>query len=315
VSAGVLRAERTGLGGSWQILEKTGCRARKLSWTYLRRRKGSHLLVTIRRPIDPRRPMIHLRSLLLFCSLIAGCASAPKEAPLPLPPSTQWRVGSDLANPPFAWVEEDGSVHGRDVEMAGALARAMGVDLVWERMEFDDLLDKLEAGEIDSVIATLGATAGRAERVLLSTPYYSTSLLVVVRIGAGEPKSLADLKGRPVSAGVGTTSEMALRSHLPKAIAAAPSEKGASSIERLMTREVDALIMDGPDALDYVRERPHTLRVLETPLASENYVVAIRPNEANWLVHVNAALKAMRESGVLARLDRKFELEPGTRSD
>mgnify|MGYP002630947354 CR=1 FL=1 len=250
-----------------------------------------------------RQIMNQLRYLLLLSLLFLSCASTPEKT------AVRWRVGADLANPPFAWVEEDGEVRGRDVEMAQALAKDMGVELVWVRMDFDRLLDSLAAGEIDSVIATLGSTPERATRVLLSMPYYSTSLRALVRVGEKEPKSLDELAGRPVSAGLGTTSELALRARLPQAIVAKPSEKGTTSIERLLAGEVDALVMDGPDALDYAREQPEELAVLQTALAQENYVVAIRPDAQDWLLRINSALARMHAAGKLKELDRKFGLE------
>ena len=169
-------------------------------------------------------------------------------------------------------------------------------------------LDVLERGEIDAVIATLGATPERAERVPLSEPYFLTSLLVVVRQGDGEPTRLDELNGRTVSAGIGTTSERALRAKLSAAIAAAPSEKGESSVERLLAGEVDALIMDGPDALDFAREYPDKLAVIEEPLAEEHYVIAVKPSADELLARINAALAELRENGRLRMLDLMFLL-------
>ncbi len=228
-------------------------------------------------------------------------------------PRLTWRVASDLANPPFAWLDEAGVARGRDVEMAQQLAEIMNAKLEWHRMEFAVLLDALEQGEADAVIATMGATPERAERVLLSNAYFVTNLRVLVRRGANEPTSLAALDGLRVSAGIGTTSELALRDQLPRAIPAAPSEKGATSIERLLAGEVDALIMDGPDALDFAREYPNELAVLDEPLAEERYVVAVKPTGAEWLERINVALYAMRESGALSELDRRFELTTNVR--
>lgn len=231
-----------------------------------------------------------------------ACASTPGTG------IDAWHVASDLDNPPFAWVDEAGIARGRDVEMAQRLAEEMGLELVWERMEFAKLLDALEAREVDAVIATLGATPERAERVLLSSAYFVTSLRVVARRGDGEPRKLDDLNGLTVSAGVGTTSEQALRSRLPEAIPASASDKGASSLERLLSRDVDALVMDGPDALDYAREHPADLRLIEPPLCEERYVVALRPDAQERLAQLDAVLARLRDSGYLIELDRRFGL-------
>jgi len=258
-----------------------------------------------------------LRSLRRFAPLLAlflacACSALPDSVQADSPPPL-WRVASDLDNPPFAFVDEAGVPQGRDVDMTRELARALDVSLVWDRMPFDELLDALEAGEVDAVVATLGATPERAERVLLSTPYYLTSLRVLVRRGDGEPQDLRALAGKRVAAGVGTTSEAALRERLPEAVEAEPSAKGASSLERLLTGEVDALVMDGPDALDFARERPGEVVVLPEALAEERYVIAVRPGAEAWLARLDAELDALLGRGWLDELDRRFGLPPSAR--
>ena len=156
---------------------------------------------------------------LLVC-LCAACASGPYGA-APL------RVGSDLDNAPFAFVDGSGSARGRDVEMMQELAARLGRELVWVRMPFADLLPAVEEGAVDAVCATMGITPERAERVAFTRPYYHTAIAVVVRAGDDEPTSLADLDGMRVSGAAGTTSERAVRLHLPNArpAAAAPEPK------------------------------------------------------------------------------------------
>ena len=194
--------------------------------------------------------------------------------------------------------------------MARLLATEMNAQLEWKQMEFAVLLGALERGDVDAVIATMGATPERAERVLLSNPYFTTSLRVIVRRGADEPTRLVDLAGRQVSAGLGTTSERALRDRLPNAIPAAPTRKGADSIDRLLAGEVDALIMDGPDAFDFAREYPSKLSIIEEPLDKERYVVLVRPTGEDWVVRINAAILAIRETGAMSGLDHQFGLTP-----
>ncbi len=258
--------------------------------------------------LRPLRLLAPLLALLIACACSALPDSVRTEDAPPL-----WRVASDLDNPPFAFVDEAGTPQGRDVDMTRELARALGVSLVWDRMPFDALLDALEAGEVDAVVATLGATPARAERVLLSTPYYVTSLRVLVRRGEGEPQSLRGLAGKRVAAGVGTTSEQALRARLPDAVEAEPSAKGTSSLERLLTGDVAALVMDGPDALDFARERPEEVEVLAEALAEERYVIAVRPGAESWLARIDAELDTLRGRGWLDDLDRRFGLPPSSR--
>ena len=74
-----------------------------------------------------RKPLLTLGIATLILSSCGSLMSTSRST---------WTVGSDLANPPFAWVDEAGVPQGRDVEMAKLLAYSMDVDLVWSRMDF-----------------------------------------------------------------------------------------------------------------------------------------------------------------------------------
>ena len=200
------------------------------------------------------------------------------------------RVGSDLANPPFALVDGEGEPQGRDVEMMQRLGAKLGREIEWVRMDFDLLLEAVEGGEIDVVCATIGITPEREERINFTSAYFQTSISAVVRQGAGEPGALGDLAGRPVHAGTGTTSEFAARARLPAAVLTPAAKADTTTLERLLDGEIDAAIMDGPNAAAMVAENSGRLALLPTPLAIERYALAVRPDAPELLAALNLAL-------------------------
>ncbi|MFT4542389.1 MAG: ABC-type amino acid transport substrate-binding protein [Planctomycetota bacterium] len=121
----------------------------------------------------------------------------------------------------------------------------------------------------------------------------------MVRVGEGEPTALADLGGRAVSARAGTTSELAPANSLPAAVIAVPSPKGDGALQRLESKELDAAVMNGPDAIEFAAGRPGDLQVLPSALASKAYAVAIHPDYPSLKASINAALDALRTSGEL----------------
>jgi len=282
-----------------------------------------------------------LGSLALFgaCRASAGIAPEAKAAG-----ARTLVIASDLGNAPFAWVagEEQGAgtpaawalprkgeggiavgsplavgkadrALGRDVEMSEQLAAfladedGVAVELVWRRTAFDELLPALEASEADLVVATLGWTAERAERVALSQPYFRTSIEAVVRIGDGEPRTMADLAGRKVSAGLGTTSEFAVRTQVPAAVLRGSDDKGETGITGLLAGDLDALVMDGPDARDLVAAHPGEVRLLDAPLAREDYVIAVAPARADELLPLVDRFLA-EHADALRSLDARYGL-------
>ena len=238
-----------------------------------------------------------IRTLLALCVVgTFGCQSLRDPHVL--------RVGSDLANPPFAFVDDAGEPLGKEPEMMRGLARELHMDLEWHRMEFAELLDAIEAGEIDVACATMGITAERARRVGFSNPYFETSIAVLVRHGASEPTSIDDLTHLRVAAARGTTSEFAVREVLPDATWHFGAEKDGPVVERLLTSVIDAAVMDGPNAAALAKEHA-SLWVLPEPLAAERYAIAIDPTYRGLVERINLALAQLRGRGELPLVEAK----------
>lgn len=268
---------------------------------------------------------------------LAACAAPAATAPDLDDGAAPLVVGCDLGNAPFAWVEgevdtaewgtlaeawyaprvgegrvlgaEGMRALGRDVEMAEALAAKLGRPLVWQRLAFGELLDAVEAGTVDAVIATLGWTAERNERVELVGPYFTTTIEAVVRDVPGAPLVVADLAGLTVSAGAGTTSALAVAEAAPEAVIVPASDKGATGLERLLGGEVEALVMDGPDARDLVALHAGELRLLNEPLTMEFYVIAVDPSDPELSAALEGELIELIQAGALEALDARFGLE------
>jgi len=236
---------------------------------------------------------------------LLGLCAACESGPCPAPPL---RVASDLDNAPFAFVDDTGAAHGRDVEMMQELAARLGRELLWVRMPFADLLPAVEEGAVDAVCATIGITPERAERVAFTRPYYRTAIAVVVRAGDGEPKSLADLDGMRVSGAEGTTSERAVHLHLPNARPAAPAGKDLPATDLLLAGELDAAVSDGPAADAMVRASGGRLVRLTEDLEREDYAIVVTLGHAELLRELDAALATLDRSGWLTALDERYGL-------
>ncbi|MCC6408899.1 MAG: amino acid ABC transporter substrate-binding protein [Planctomycetes bacterium] len=238
--------------------------------------------------------------------LLAAACSAPREAELPEPAVLV--VGSDLDNAPFAALDPYERPIGRDVEMMEKLADELGYVLEWRRMPFDQLFDAVLEQEVDVVCATIGITEERAERMAFSRPYFETSIAVVARAGDGEPKSLAELAGRRVAGGKGTTSERAVRLHLADSRGVFDDKSGLSAAERLRSRSVDAIAMDAPAADALVAAGAGAFVKLDPPLERERYALVLHRDRWVLRSRLDAALDKLGRDGELAELDRAHGL-------
>jgi polar amino acid transport system substrate-binding protein len=234
---------------------------------------------------------------LAFALLLGGCATTPPIV-----------IASDLDNAPFAWVDDEGRPAGRDVEMMAVVGRMLDRPIEWRRMSFEQLLPAAERGEVDVVCATVGITPERSERVDFTRSYFTTALAVVVRAGDGEPERLADLKGKLVAAGAGTTSERAVLRSLPAAKGVFESKDGLSSLERLMLGEVDALVMDGPAADALVAKAGGSIRRLPESLGEEQYALAMPKGRDTLRGQIDDCLRTLALGGSFDRWNARFGL-------
>ena len=147
-------------------------------------------------------------TLLAVCMLLSACAFAEGE----------FRVGMECDYPPFNWTQVDandatvpidggmGYAGGYDVEIAKRVAEGLGKELVIVKVEWDGLIQKLNADQIDAVIAGMSPTAERKITVDFTDAYYNSDLVVVVRKDSEYAKaaSLEDLSGAKITGQLNT---------------------------------------------------------------------------------------------------------------
>ena len=107
-------------------------------------------------------------------------------------------VGVKTDFPPFGMQDPSGWLVGMEADLAQDLADALGVDLSLERVTVSNRIERLESGHVDVVIATLGDTVARRERVQMIEPnYYASGVVAYGRFGP-DIRSWEDLWGEDV---------------------------------------------------------------------------------------------------------------------
>ncbi|MBV8393157.1 MAG: transporter substrate-binding domain-containing protein [Alphaproteobacteria bacterium] len=126
------------------------------------------------------------------------------------------RIATPLDVPPFGSQNEKREPEGFDVELAGMVAKALGVKLEMQQVTGANRIPFLITNKVDIVISVMGLTPERAKQIMFTSPYADTNLAVF------GPKSIdvksADQLGKyKVAAAKGTTQELAISAMNPKA--------------------------------------------------------------------------------------------------
>ena len=91
------------------------------------------------------------------------------------------RFLTDDDYPPLNFARSDGTLAGFNVEIARAICEELQIGCTIQARAWDTLVDSLETGKGDAVIASMSATAALRARIDFTQPYYQTPARFVAR--------------------------------------------------------------------------------------------------------------------------------------
>ncbi len=194
---------------------------------------------------------------------------------------------------------------GFEVDIAHAIARRLGVDARFVQYNWSNLVPSLERGDFDIVLNGLEYTGDRAERILLSAPYFTYAETLAVRRGSPY-RSLADLKGKRVGTLNQTYAHDLLRAQPLETVLYEGNEEPYIDLEQ---GRIDAVLLDNiiADRYGCTARRPG-IECLPGDVARGTYVVGIRKQDPELKRAIDDALAAMRADGELEHILREARL-------
>ena len=232
--------------------------------------------------------------LTLLAALLGGCSTLSHStgaSPSPvidrIVQRGELRVGTSGTQPPLTATAKDGSLMGFDIELASAMANAMGVKLRLVPMDFHDLLTAVEKGDVDMVLSGLTMTPQRNMKVAFVGPYLVSGMSLLTKSKTMTKLRKAQEIDTPsvrVAALRGSTAEKFARDNMPKAQMTLVDtlDEGVAAVRE---GKVDALLADHPFCLVSVYRYRDELATLDTPFTFEPLGIALPPNDpllVNW---------------------------------
>ena len=147
-------------------------------------------------------------ALVLIALCLVGCGSN-KGTIEKIKENGKFTVLTEAGFAPFEYIDKDGEIAGVDVEISQRIADKLGVELEMVSMDFDGLIQALQAGKGDMVAAGLTADEERAKSVDFSINYIDTGLYIIVKGEGSKVASKEDIaEGVTVGVQKGTTSDL-----------------------------------------------------------------------------------------------------------
>ena len=211
-------------------------------------------------------------------------------------------MSTNAAFPPYEMVADDGSFEGIDVEIAGAIAKKLGLELVVDDMDFDAALLAVQQGKSDIVMA--GVTVNEDRKLVMNfSDTYSKGVQVVI-VKEGSDVTLDNLGDQMIGTQRGTTGYIYTSGDYGEDHVTA-YDNGASAVQALMNGQVDCVVIDSAPAQAFVETNPG-LTILDTEYTSEDYAIGMNKDNTALLEAVNGALKELTEDGTIPAIVEKY---------
>lgn len=247
------------------------------------------------------------------CALLMGCnANTTDTTAQATNVQKQVIIGTDSAYAPFSWRDEGHSLQGIDVELWQAIANDQGIKYKFMARNFDQILEYLEAGKVDAVIAAVNYTDERAKLFDFSDPYYEAGS-VVVGSSYGHISSIEDLKGLTVAVKDKTLGEQWAEQNQEKYNL--KLKKFTTATETFMAVHMgscDFTIVDAPIAEATLQSGlyPGLTVVLHDIIQNKDlnsfFLIVKKGENAQILEKFNAGLKNVKSSGAYKHILDKY---------
>ena len=218
-------------------------------------------------------------------------------------------MSTNASFPPYEMVADDGSFEGIDIEVAGAIAEKLGLELQVDDMGFDAALQAAQTGKSDMVMAGVTVTEERQAVMDFSNSYANGVQVVIVKEGS-PIQTVDDLaNANMIGCQMGTTG-YTFCSDTPENGGfgedhVTPYDDGAAAVQALMNGQIDAVVIDNKPAQEYVAANPG-LKILDGDFTNEDYAIGVAKGNTALLDAINGALEELTNDGTIQSIVDKY---------
>ena len=211
-------------------------------------------------------------------------------------------MSTNAAFPPYEMTTDDGGFEGIDVEIAGAIAEKLGLDLQIDDMDFDAALLAVQNGKSDIVMAGVSVTEERLLVMNFSDSYATGIQSVIVK--EGSDVTMDNLGEKMIGTQRGTTGYIYASGDYGEDHVTA-YDNGASAVQALMNGQVDCVIIDNAPAQEFVSANPG-LVLLDGAWVEESYAIGVGKDNTALLDAINTALAELTADGTVQAIIDKY---------
>lgn len=248
--------------------------------------------------------------LTMTAALLTGCGSSDEATGGDLLSQIQERGTINIAMEgnwaPWTYEDEQGNLVGFEVEVAGEVAKKLGVEPNFVTGEWDGLLAGVQTGRYDIMANGVGYTEERSKAYYYSDFYAFNRTVLVVRGDNDDIKSMEDLAGKTTCNSANSTYQLLAESY---GATVKDVESLDGTIEELTAGRVDATLNAEVSINDYMKEQPDAdikVAAYDPEVEKVGMIMPYGESSESLRKAVNQALAEMREDGTLAKISNKY---------
>jgi len=261
-------------------------------------------------------------AVLFIAAAILPAAAADPAIPLPETIKAKGKivVGINGIFPPMEFKEPGkDELIGFDVDLARAIGKALGVEVVFDDQKFDQLINSVNTGRVDMVISGLSDTAVRQETLDFIDYFHSGTQCYTTTALAAEIKDLESLSGKTLAVSAATDyfttmqkwSKDNLESKGKPAITVLGVDSEATARLQIVQGRAQASAIS-PEVLGWIeKQNPGQFKAIGPVLNPDPYGICFKKDNTALRDAVFAALKQVFADGTYTAIITEWGLTPG----
>lgn len=236
----------------------------------------------------------------MLLAVLAGCSASGKD-------DNKLVIGIDDKFAPMGFRDENNEIVGFDIDYAKAAAEKMGLEPVFQPIDWSAKESELNSGRIDLIWNGYTITEERKGKVLFTKPYLKNSQ-VIVTLADSPISAISELAGKVVGLQSLSSAADALNENPIKGEIKEVTEfkDNVLALSDLKNKRLDAVVIDEIVARYYMAMEEGTFKLLEESLAPEEYGIGVKKGNEALLDKLQKALDEMNEDGTATQISEKW---------
>lgn len=240
---------------------------------------------------------------------VSGCSSGQgTSGSYTLVEDGKLTVASDLATPPFEYVNDAGEDQGFTYELMGMIADELGLELNYlPAQKFDGIIPMVKQGvKTDVGACNITITDERKEEVDFTDPYIDSNQGVAVAKDTGyDTVDSLNASGVKIAVQSGTTSEEWAIENLPQATTV-NFDDWTAAFTAVMSGQCQAVVCDLPVEQWMVSNSFTGMEIIKEVPTGEQFGIAVSKDNPELTQAINDALAKIKDSGAYDKLYEKW---------